>query len=97
MAIHSNKDGKTKLNLSEMIALSSICNYMFRYDKELESTRWSSIRKGAIFGIFSGWLSFITYVVYASGFVVGFLLKFYGIYTKLSISDIIVVIFELQM
>ena len=67
---------------------------MLRYDKELESSRWNSIRKGAIFGIFSGWLSFITYVVYASGFMMAFLLVSYGVYKKLSIGDIIVVIVE---
>ncbi|CAF3920057.1 unnamed protein product [Rotaria sp. Silwood1] len=35
---------------------------LFEYERELHSTRWNSIRQGAIFGAFTGWLSLIVYL-----------------------------------
>jgi uncharacterized membrane protein YobD (UPF0266 family) len=63
----------------------------FRYDKELERTRWSSIRQGATFGIFVGWLSLITYIVYSVGFIFGSILMSYTNHNTMNISDILVV------
>ncbi|CAF1120128.1 unnamed protein product [Rotaria sp. Silwood1] len=63
-----------------------------RYERELRSTRWSSIRQGAIFGIFSGWLALVSYLVYTIGFIFGALLMGNGNHNNLSISDILVVI-----
>ena len=64
---------------------------IFRYNKELEPTHWSTVRKGAAFGAFLGWLSLITYIVYSVGFIGGALLISYGRDTTLTISDILVV------
>ena len=64
---------------------------VFRYERELDSTRLSSIRKGAAFGIFVGWSSLVTYITYALGFIFGSLLISYGNHDILSISDILVV------
>ncbi|CAF1518564.1 unnamed protein product [Adineta ricciae] len=57
-----------------------------RYENELDPNRWSSTRKGAIFGIFTGVLSLGTYIVYAIGFIFGSLLILYG-RNELNIAD----------
>ncbi|CAF1318246.1 unnamed protein product [Rotaria sordida] len=62
-----------------------------RYDRELYSTRWSNIRKGAVFGIFNGWSSLIIYLMYSIGFIFGSLLMSYKDDHTLNISDIFVV------
>ena len=64
---------------------------MFRYEKELETTLWSSIRQGATYGIFTSWISFISYIVYAVGFIFGSILMSYKSSNTLNISDILVV------
>ncbi|CAF1257081.1 unnamed protein product [Adineta steineri] len=62
-----------------------------RYERELAPTRWSNIRKGAMLGVFVGWLSLVNYIVYAVGFIFGSLLMSYGgIKHHISISDILV-------
>ncbi|CAF4260421.1 unnamed protein product, partial [Rotaria sordida] len=63
-----------------------------RYDRELYSTRWSSIRKGAVLGIYTGWLSLITYLVYSVGFIFGSLLMSHKNDHTLNISDILVIV-----
>ncbi|CAF3218820.1 unnamed protein product [Rotaria sp. Silwood2] len=64
---------------------------LFAYGKELYPTRWSSIRQGAVFGIYTGWISFIVYIVYAIGFIFGSLLMSSKTH-NLNISDILVVV-----
>ncbi|CAF1489010.1 unnamed protein product [Rotaria sp. Silwood1] len=64
----------------------------FRYERELHPTRWSSIRNGAIFGIFIGWLSLTTYLVYAIAFIFGSLLMSNEDHHRLTISDILIVV-----
>lgn len=63
----------------------------FRYEKELSRTRWNSIRKGAAFGIYVGWLFFVTYIIYALGFLSGSFLISYNDQSRFNISDILVV------
>lgn len=64
----------------------------FSYQRELSDTRWYSIRKGAIFGLFTGWLMFISYSIYSVGFIFGsILLRKTNEDHQLSISDLIVV------
>ncbi|CAF0927629.1 unnamed protein product [Rotaria sordida] len=63
-----------------------------RYDRELYPTRWSSIRKGAVFGIYTGWLSLMTYLVYSVGFIFGSLLMSHKADHTLDISDILAVV-----
>jgi hypothetical protein len=63
----------------------------FRYEKELHSTRWRSVRQGAIFGIFVGWLSLISYIVYSVGFIFGSILMSDKTDKTSNISDILVV------
>ena len=63
----------------------------FRYKRELNSTRWGGIRQGALFGVFTGWLSLITYLVYATGFIFGSLLMSNTDAHSVNISDILVV------
>ncbi|CAF3763873.1 unnamed protein product [Rotaria sordida] len=64
---------------------------LFEYDRELYPTRWSSIRKGAVFGIYTGWLSLMTYLVYSVGFIFGSLLMSHKADHTLDISDILAV------
>ncbi|CAF3866704.1 unnamed protein product [Rotaria magnacalcarata] len=63
-----------------------------RYEKELEPTRWSSIRLGAVLGIFTGWLSLLVYLVYAVGFIFGSLLISRKRNRNIDISDILVIV-----
>ncbi|CAF1262542.1 unnamed protein product [Rotaria sordida] len=63
-----------------------------RYEKELHSTRWSSIRQGAVFGVYTGCLSLISYLVYAVGFIFGFLIMSSKSHHSLNISDILIVV-----
>ena len=63
----------------------------FRYEKELDQTRWTGVRKGAIFGIFTGWSSFVKYIVYSIGFIFGSLLMSYEDHKKISVGDVLVV------
>ncbi|CAF2124172.1 unnamed protein product, partial [Rotaria magnacalcarata] len=63
-----------------------------RYERELYQTRWSSIRQGAIFGIFVGWLSFTTYIVYSVGFIFGSIFMSYEQDNIINISDILIVV-----
>ncbi|CAF3064249.1 unnamed protein product [Rotaria sp. Silwood2] len=65
---------------------------LFEYDKELNRTHWSSIRQGAMFGIFIGWISLTTCLVYAVGFIFGSLLMSQKIDDSMNISDILVVV-----
>ena len=44
-----------------------------------------------MFGIFIGWLSLITYIVYSVGFIFGSILMSYENHKTLNISDILVV------
>ncbi|CAF5028770.1 unnamed protein product, partial [Rotaria sp. Silwood1] len=60
------------------------------YERELYATRWSSIRQGVVYGIFIGFLSLATYLVYALGFIFGSLLKSNKDYHSMNISDIII-------
>ncbi|CAF4920595.1 unnamed protein product, partial [Rotaria sp. Silwood1] len=62
------------------------------YEKELSSSHWNSIRHGAMFGIYSGWLSLINYLVYSLGFIFGSLLKSSEDQHSSNISDILVVV-----
>ena len=54
-------------------------------------TRWSNIRKGAIFGVYNGWLSFISYLVYSVGFIFGVILMSDVNQPTLSLTDVLVV------
>ncbi|CAF3344673.1 unnamed protein product, partial [Rotaria sp. Silwood2] len=62
------------------------------YERELYSTRWSNIRQGVVFGIFTGWISLITYLVYAIGFIVGSILMSTEGHHSLNIGDILVIV-----
>lgn len=66
-------------------------DFRFRYDKELSSTRWSTIRKGAAFGIFSGWLSLGSYAIYTVGFIFGSILMIYERPEQLNFTKILIV------
>ncbi|CAF4544511.1 unnamed protein product [Rotaria sp. Silwood1] len=87
---HNRKDQAA--GIFRLITKQLIIFIVFRYERELRSTRWSSIRQGAIFGIFSGWLALVSYLVYTIGFIFGALLMGNGNHNNLSISDILVVI-----
>ena len=62
-----------------------------RYQRELNVSSWSSIRKGAAFGIYAGIIYFNTYLIYAAGFLFGALLMHSMPHVTLNISDILVV------
>jgi hypothetical protein len=57
----------------------------------LHPTRWSNIRQGTVYGLFVGWMSLTTYIVYSVGFIFGSLLMADEDHKKLNISDILVV------
>ncbi|UJR34442.1 hypothetical protein I4U23_021849 [Adineta vaga] len=63
-----------------------------RYDKELDSTHWSSIRKGVVFGVYMGWMAFLVYLVYAVGFVFGAILMSSADRHVASINHILVIV-----
>ena len=63
----------------------------FSYEKELIRTQWNAVRKGAVFGIYVGWLFFVTYIIYALGFMSGSFLMSHNDQTRFNISDVLVV------
>ncbi|CAF3643607.1 unnamed protein product [Rotaria sp. Silwood1] len=63
---------------------------LFEYARALDATRWSIIRQGAIFGVFTGWLCMISYLAYSVGFIFGSLFMSHKPHHSLSISDILV-------
>ncbi|CAF1173110.1 unnamed protein product [Rotaria sp. Silwood1] len=63
---------------------------LFEYERALDATRWSIIRQGAIFGVFTGWLCMISYLAYSVGFIFGSLFMSHKPHHSLSISDILV-------
>ncbi len=69
----------------------SIISHLFRYERELQSTRSSTIRQDAVFGLFTGWLYLVVYIVHAVGFTVGSIFMSYGDHKTPSISDILIV------
>ncbi|CAF1048390.1 unnamed protein product, partial [Rotaria sordida] len=44
---------------------------MSKYQSKLQTTRWSSVRKGAMFGLLVGWVYLIGYIIYSVGFAFG--------------------------
>jgi hypothetical protein len=65
--------------------------YSFSYERQLDASVWTSLRKGAVFGTFVGWMYFTYYLIYSTGFIFGSLLKQHEDPDKLTISDILVV------
>ncbi|CAF1393900.1 unnamed protein product [Adineta steineri] len=63
-----------------------------RYENELYPTTQSSIRQGSVFGIFAGWLSFGTYLVYAVGFMFGCVIMTNRNSQTMSFTDITIVV-----
>ncbi|CAF3995308.1 unnamed protein product, partial [Adineta steineri] len=63
-----------------------------QYEKELKLNEWYTIRKDAAFGAFTGWLFFVSFVVYSIGFTFGSILMSYGNHHTLTISEILVVV-----
>ena len=68
-----------------------IVYFAFRYERELHASDWSSIRKGAILGLYTGWIFFATSIIYSVGFVFGSLIMHYEGRDILSLTDIVVV------
>ena len=66
-------------------------NILSRYEKELGSTRWSTVRKGAVYGVYTGWLHFVVFLIYSVGFIFGSILMSYEGRSEIDISDILVV------
>lgn len=64
---------------------------MFRYERELGHSQWSTVRKGAVYGVYVGWLFFITYIIYSVSFIFGSILMEYENETEFDISNILVV------
>ncbi|CAF1083084.1 unnamed protein product [Adineta steineri] len=63
-----------------------------QYEKELKLNEWCTVRKGAAFGAFNGWLFFINFLVYSIGFTFGSILMSYGNHRTLTISEILVIV-----
>jgi hypothetical protein len=75
----------------EIMTKDNVLTITFRYERELHPTRWSSIRQGALVGVFVGWLSLLSYLVYAVGFIFGSILMSSKSNNTFNISDILVV------
>ncbi|CAF0844645.1 unnamed protein product [Rotaria sordida] len=52
-------------SLRTVLSLNSSKFEQKRYERELYSTRWSGIRQGAIFGVYTGWISLTTYLSFS--------------------------------
>ncbi|CAF4586808.1 unnamed protein product [Rotaria sp. Silwood2] len=61
-----------------------------RYETELYPALWSSIRQGVVFGILAGWLSLITYLIYAVGFFFGSFFMSNKNHLSMNLSNILV-------
>jgi hypothetical protein len=57
----------------------------------LHATRWATIRKGVVLGLFTGWLYFINYAMYAFGFIIGSFFMHYQGHDHISITKILLV------
>ncbi len=64
---------------------------LFRYETKLQSTRTGTIRQGALYGAFSGWLYLVDYIVYAVGFIFGSILMSHENPGAPSLTDILIV------
>ena len=73
------------------IKLCSLLYIIFRYEKELNHTRWSTVRKGAVYGAYTGWLHFAIFIIYGVGFIFGSILMSHEDQDRIDISDILVV------
>ncbi|CAF1250795.1 unnamed protein product, partial [Adineta ricciae] len=65
-----------------------------RYEHELHSTTRNSIRQGAVFGLFAGWLSFSTYLIYSVGFIFGSTFLFYHKNEEVDLVEITITVSE---
>jgi hypothetical protein len=65
--------------------------FIFRYENELRQARWSSVRKGAVFGVLMGWLSLLRYIVYPVVFIFGAISMSHEDRNRLTINDILAV------
>ena len=63
----------------------------FRYEEALRQTWWSSVRKGAAFGLFMGWSSLVTYIVYPVVFFFGWIYMSSDDQNRLRFTDLLVV------
>ncbi len=54
-------------------------------------TQWNDVRKGAILGIFAGWVAFISCVVYCVGFIFAAIRMSHENQDIVDLSDVIVV------
>ncbi|CAF1325741.1 unnamed protein product [Adineta ricciae] len=73
-----------------VLSLNGVKFEQKRYDNALRRSRWSSVQKGAIFGIFVGSIALAIYFVYIVGSISGSLLMSYGEDT-LGITEILIV------
>lgn len=93
---HSTVANLNKIGTAEFgqIMLLHVYTYiLFRYEKELHPTYWANIRQGAVYGVFVGWLSLSSFIVYSVGFIFGSMLMSFENENTLNISDIIIVSF----
>lgn len=91
MVVNMNKNGLE--SICETVSEMQEKLLFFRYENALSSTTSSSIRKGAVYGLFVGWVSFQLDLIYAIGFMAGSLLLNMQGRVQLSISDVIIVSF----
>lgn len=79
----------TYLNFYMMIIFKHFDYYS--YSSKLKLTRWSTIRKGAAFGLLAGWVYLIGYMIYSVGFGVGSIFMNKGQADPKLFHDVIVV------
>ncbi|CAF2074714.1 unnamed protein product [Rotaria magnacalcarata] len=66
-----------------------------RYEKKLQATHWSSVRKGSVFGLLTGWVYLVAYIIYALGFSCGLFIMHDEGRKKFSFSDLFVIVVAL--
>ncbi|CAF4338571.1 unnamed protein product, partial [Rotaria magnacalcarata] len=66
-----------------------------QYEKKLQATHWSSVPKGSVFGLLTGWVYLVAYIIYALGFSCGLFIMHDEGRKKFSFSDLFVIVVAL--
>ncbi|CAF4420496.1 unnamed protein product [Rotaria sp. Silwood2] len=80
------------LTNDRLFLMKSLSTQDQQYERELYSTRWSNVRQGVLYGVFIGWLSLMTYLVYAVGFIFSSLLMSSKDDHRVNITDILIIV-----
>lgn len=91
MAPTLKKSGKCYIKPRESKDCVIIILLSCRYEQNLISTHWYTVRKGAALGTLIGWFYFIKFLIYCCVFIFGVLLMPHDQYNKRNVMDILMV------